>query len=93
MAFQVNTVLTVLHESLWRWFFIVVFTSQIQVMQNLKNINEPRRRKRRERKMKNRERNPLHTPLLKAVQPLVLSLKEKEVKEQAMAKLRQRLCP
>lgn len=39
--------------------------------------------------MKNRERNPLHTPLLKAVQPQVLILKEKEVKGLAMAKLRQ----
>lgn len=43
--------------------------------------------------MKNRERNPLHTPLLKAVQPQVLSLKEKEVKEQAMAKLHQLSLP
>lgn len=92
MAFQVNAFLTLLNKSL-DLVLIVVFTFQTQVIQNLRNIKEPRRRKRKERKMKNRERSPLHTLLLKAVQPQVLSLKEKEGKEQEMANIRQLLLP
>lgn len=82
-----------MNESPWMCLLIAVFASQKQVMENLKNINEPRRKKRRERKMKNRERNPLHTLLLKAVQPQVQSLKEKEEKELVMAKLHQPSLP
>lgn len=90
MAFQVSTILTVLVNPFRCVLVNVLFTSQTRVMQNLKNIKEPRRKKRRERKMKNRGKNPLHTPLLKAAQPQVLSLKETEVKEQATANIRQR---